>query len=598
LHAQRTPTDPLDPKFQPSIDEETADYPGNVWVTGSLAKVHQDNASPGNVKWALVSAARNEFVSIQVHEHAGTNPISLNVKVSDLVNAQTGTRLSSSVNIIVYREAYVNIVRPSDSNGSTGYTPDILIPTVDPYWRQARNAFPFTIGANQTQSIWFDIFVPPTTPSGFYQGTITIINGGSTYVTIPVVLSVWDFALPSTATLRSTYGTSWDASCVGLYGGYDACSSYPGAKNGDSGAMLSDIDTAVMMLDHRVSDGSSVYPPLVAPPNDWTTLDSQYGPLLSGARAHTSGILKGASLTSLNYTPTRDSHIDAANLRDWMKHFSNKGWLSALFAYSCDEPPSGCAWSAINAHANSITGYSSIDPHMPALVTTSISKATAHGVSASINLMVVQVNEMDPQSGGNQRSTYNAWLSSVPGNQVWMYQSCSSHGSCSNDKSGDARSTWPSYMIDASPVRNRIMQWVEYLNNVSGDLYYEIDYCWVYTCEDGRGNKGKDPWVYEYCFGGNGDGTLIYPGPISKVGGKTPIPLPSIRLKNIRDGMQDYEYLIALSNAGYGSFAAAEGRSFITNAYTYNNDPAALLNVRAALGYKLHQLALATPRDR
>jgi len=33
----------------------------------------------------------------------------------------------------------------------------------------------------------------------------------------------------------------------------------------------------------------------------------------------------------------------------------------------------------------------------------------------------------------------------------------------------------------------------------------------------------------------NGDGNLIYPGPES--------PLSSIRLENIRDGLEDYEYL-------------------------------------------------------
>jgi hypothetical protein len=228
------------------------------------------------------------------------------------------------------------------------------------------------------------------------------------------------------------------------------------------------------------------------------------------------------------------------------------------------------------------------------MVTTSIANATANGVSTSINKMVSTVDSMEPMGGVNQRSSYNAWLNSVPGNEVWMYQSCDSHRSCTNGVPGDALSTWPSYMIDATPVRNRIMQWIEWMDNVSGDLYYEIDYCWAFACADGNGNTGTDPWIYQYYSGGNGDGTLIYPGPISKIGGTTPIPLPSIRLKNIRDGMEDYEYLIALSKAGYGSFATTEAQSFITNAYTFNNDPTALLNVRMALGNKLHQLTLPT----
>jgi hypothetical protein len=149
-------------------------------------------------------------------------------------------------------------------------------------------------------------------------------------------------------------------------------------------------------------------------------------------------------------------------------------------------------------------------------------------------------------------------------------------------------------MVDAAPVRNRIMQWIEWMDNATGDLYYDMDYCWVRSCADGSGNTGGDPWTYIYYSGGNGDGTLMYPGTIAKIGGTTPIPLPSMRLKNIRDGYQDYEYLHALANAGLSSFAMAQTQSFITNAYTFSNNPTALLGARTALGNKLHLLSLAT----
>jgi hypothetical protein len=66
-----------------------------------------------------------------------------------------------------------------------------------------------------------------------------------------------------------------------------------------------------------------------------------------------------------------------------------------------------------------------------------------------------------------------------------------------------------------------------------------------------------------------------------------------MRLKMIRDGMQDYEYLYALTNAGEGSFAAQQAHTFITNSYTFDNNPAALENARATMGTRIHQLALA-----
>ena len=76
----------------------------------------------------------------------------------------------------------------------------------------------------------------------------------------------------------------------------------------------------------------------------------------------------------------------------------------------------------------------------------------------------------------------------------------------------------------------------------------------------------------------------MYPGSSAYVGTSIPIWLPSMRLKMIRDGMQDYEYLHALTNLGYGSLATQEAKSFITNSYTFSTDPVLLEAARAALG--------------
>jgi len=38
-------------------------------------------------------------------------------------------------------------------------------------------------------------------------------------------------------------------------------------------------------------------------------------------------------------------------------------------------------------------------------------------------------------------------------------------------------------------------------------------------------------WTDQYRFGGNGDGTLFYPGTPDRVGGTDPIPIESMRMK-------------------------------------------------------------------
>ena len=54
----------------------------------------------------------------------------------------------------------------------------------------------FTIATGQNQSIWVDIYIPPSMPPGRYNGTVTIRENGTTLHQIPVELSVRGFTLP------------------------------------------------------------------------------------------------------------------------------------------------------------------------------------------------------------------------------------------------------------------------------------------------------------------------------------------------------------------------------------------------------------------
>ena len=54
------------------------------------------------------------------------------------------------------------------------------------------------------------------------------------------------------------------------------------------------------------------------------------------------------------------------------------------------------------------------------------------------------------------RHSYDSEL--AKGKKLWWYQACSSHG-C-NIVGGDYFRGWPSYMIDSSGLRNRIMEWM------------------------------------------------------------------------------------------------------------------------------------------
>ncbi len=352
------------------------------------------------------------------------------------------------------------------------------------------------------------------------------------------------------------------------------------ATSSDRAIELTHVSQATLLLDHRVSVSAVVY---VGPPfGDWNHFNATYGPLLNGTAAT---LLSGAKLTTLLYSPP-GYVLTPSVIQDWVTNFSSSGWLNTLFQYTCDEPPNGCSFA--DALANE-TAVQTASPLMKTLITTDLASASANDLLPNLSIIVPQVNFMEPQGGTNQRSAYDPFLTGA-NKHLWWYQACPEHGSCSNGTVGPASSTWPSYMVDATPVRNRVFQWLAFIDRIEGELYYEIDYCWAYALCGPNGDS-NDPWTSIYTFGGNGDGTLIYPGTPARIGGTTPVPLPSVRLKHIRDGMEDFEYLIALSKAGQDGFARSTAAGFITNAYTFDNNPQALLGAREALGNKLDQLA-------
>jgi hypothetical protein len=209
------------------------------------------------------------------------------------------------------------------------------------------------------------------------------------------------------------------------------------------------------------------------------------------------------------------------------------------------------------------------------------------------------VNFIDDKAGdagktlhGDQRATYDAFLA-APRKELWLYQSCMSHGCGGTVNMGspseyDAYSTgWLSYMIDASAVRNRAMEWISFAEQASGELYWESAFAF-----------GHDAWSNQYDFSGNGDGTLFYPGTPSRIGGSTDVPVASIRLKMIREGMEDYEYLRALSHAGDPQLAREIARALFPSASQTDVDPARLLAARQAIAARILQLTgKDPPRD-
>jgi len=523
----------------------------NVWTAGATEKIRPD-AKPRATTEASLSAARNEFEAFQVVVSGRATRVT--AEASPLASARGAIE-----DVKVYRVDLIQVNQPSAVDGGTGRWPDALVPAVDDVVGERRNAFPFDVRDGESRAVWVEYRVPPGTKPGVYRGGVRITSAEGEAV-VPVTLTVWDFELPSTASLRSYFGLSYTTVPSGH------------GVSGDAEAQLR-ARYAQLGLDHRISVG-------VADDGQHRNMghfDRFYAPLATG-NAPTR--LPGARLTTVKFVGNTSS---VEEHRTWAQHARAQGWFDQLFSYTCDEPPLTCAWSDI---AGRTRAAHDADPELRTLVTTQIWDADDHGVARDIDIMVPVVNYMDdkPESAtpGSQRSRYDGFLSSGPRKELWLYQSCMSHGCGGTVNMGSPSESdryytgWPTYMIDASAVRSRAMEWISFAERASGELYWESAFAFSH-----------DAWSNQWDFSGNGDGTLFYPGTPSRIGGSTHIPVASIRLKMIREGMEDYEYLKALSDAGDPELAGRIARQLFPTAYSTDIDAGTLMEARQAIALRI-----------
>lgn len=531
-------------------------------------KIRPGDPAPAAAASIALSCAQNEFCAFQLAVSATSASATVNDLTLGDLTGPAGKVLAGS-GALVYREGSLDIATASNSMGATGSWPDPLIPKVDDFYGETRNAFPVMVPAGQNQGFWIEVHVPVGQAPGTYTGQATITDGGGGTQTIAVSIRVRGFALPSTSSLGSAYGMGWDGPCIGHFGGYGAPSCDDAHLEALNALYFQDA------LNHRLTISGLVYaPPVTNGQGSFTTFDTLYGPFLDGTALTKSDQLEGAKITAIAYTGDQV----AASYAAWATHAKANGWFDRVFDYTCDEPPNGCAWTDITARAAIVHAG---DPLFPTLTTTTIQAAQMNGVLSSLDILVPIINEMYGSSNdpypGDQRSQYDSFLMGA-NKQLWMYQSCEPSSSCSNGSAGGSPG-WPTMFIDEPALTNRIMQWMDFKYQVKTELYYET----TYAMEQG------DAWSTQYYFGNNGDGSIWYPGKPSVIGGTHDIPVESFRMKMLREGMQDYEYLHLLVTLGDAAFAQMELGKVVTEANSFTTDPSVLEQARLDMATEIEK---------
>lgn len=528
----------------------------SVAVFNSLVDLRPEKAVPsGGTASATIAAAGNETVSFQVLVQAGGSAAKgVSVMLNQALTGPGGATIPTT-DVSVYREGYYNVATRSNGEGETGQWPDALIPARDSFYGETRNAFPVEIAASGQLAVWVDVLVPAGQTPGLYNGSLTVSGSEGTIATIPVSLTVRGFTLPATSSLSSAFFLQTSKVCT-AFTGNPSCTNAAQAWQSDALFAEAGLDNRITIANAYAGAPSSSY------------FGQYFAPLLEGTDSRVQ--LNGAKLTSVEaYGPSCGSCIG-----EWKAAAAKYGFSERFFDYICDEPETSGEWEECRANAAKAT---SAWQGVRTLVTAGYNPSAASYVTTFAPLINDYGSAM---ASAQEKTSYSTFLSQGSSRELWLYTSCRSY-SCDGSE-GPSFEGWPGYAIDAPATHARAMGWLSYLYGANGELLYNTTQSLTTATTN------------QYVSGGNGDGNLFYAGTPSggngsiAVGGKNPIPIESIRLKRIRDGREDYEYLHLLTEDGQAGYA----RSVVTGLFgseataakSANVSPASLLSAHEQLG--------------
>jgi hypothetical protein len=152
--------------------------------------------------------------------------------------------------------------------------------------------------------------------------------------------------------------------------------------------------------------------------------------------------------------------------------------------------------------------------------------------------------------------------------QLWLYPSCNSHG-CS----GASDLHLPDLVTDRPSAFQRVLPWVALRYQADGILYYNT--------VEAYGKTPDSPWKDLFLFTGYGEGNLFYPCRPDICGVPEPLVFPSLRLKVIRDGLEDAQILTMAKEKGIAIESALKTLIPDTRTFPSENSAYRKLKVQA-----------------
>jgi Domain of unknown function (DUF4091) len=285
-------------------------------------------------------------------------------------------------------------------------------------------------------------------------------------------------------------------------------------------------------------------------------------------------------------------HVDPGDERKlidkWGLASTNLGFWSGANASTCEMTPAPSVdefKAAVALHQSDLFLYNNTADEIddcPALFETMKEWARNMHQAGVANLVTMKpIPELYDDGSGTGRSAVDIWgllpimydtastgVSTVlqKGDRVWSYNALVQDGYS------------PKWEIDFAPINYRIQPgFINQSLGLTGLLYWRID-LWT-----------DDPWNNVETYSTNdgtrisyypGEGMLVYPGEQVGIEGV----VPSMRLKWLREGVEDYEYIEILKRRGRGDWALAVARGVGADWAHWTYDPNVLELTRRQLG--------------
>lgn len=155
-----------------------------------------------------VKGARDEIIAFQIVVQRLTESPLEGVEITfSSLNGPDGASIASS-DFDLYKEWYVRVREPSEGNYTLGrgWYPDALLPCHDFKGNQYPSSYihPFDIPdlmnkigpRHRYQAMWVDLYIPRDTPPGEFSGQVSI-RTAQQEIQLDLSLQVWDFELPA-----------------------------------------------------------------------------------------------------------------------------------------------------------------------------------------------------------------------------------------------------------------------------------------------------------------------------------------------------------------------------------------------------------------